>query len=377
MTPAVDTSVAPASVGSRSSPVGPPTSPAGAPPRPPASPARPRRHSTKPVFAALALALGAAVLVSLTLGRYRIPLGQVAGILAGRLSGGDSRWGAAKYDVIFNLRLPRTIIAGVVGAALAGAGSAYQALFRNPMVSPDILGASAGAGFGAALGILLSFGGAGIELSAFVCGVVAVVITYSLASVLGKTMNGILVLVLAGMVIGNLFIALTSGVKFVADPNSQLPEITFWLMGGLSAVRSSDLGWLLAAFAAGGTGLMALRWRLNVMSFGDDEALSLGVDVRRVRYLTIGCATLLTSSAVAVAGMVGWVGLIIPHLARILVGSDNRLTVPASMLMGASFLIVVDDLCRSIYTTEIPLTILTSFIGAPLFIFLLLRQRRL
>ena len=189
-------------------------------------------------------------------------------------------------------------------------------------------------------------------------------------------MNGILVLVLAGMVIGNLFIALTSGVKFVADPNSQLPEITFWLMGGLSAVRSSDLGWLLAAFAAGGTGLMALRWRLNVMSFGDDEALSLGVDVKRVRYLTIGCATLLTSSAVAVAGMVGWVGLIIPHLARVLVGSDNRLTVPASMLMGASFLIVVDDLCRSIYTTEIPLTILTSFIGAPLFIFLLLRQRR-
>ena len=344
------------------------------PPVPSDLTARPSRKSSKPTFAILALLFVGIAVVSLALGRYHIPLREVVTILFGKLTGAHAD--STSANVLISLRLPRIIVAAVVGAALACAGSAYQGLFRNPMVSPDILGASAGAGFGAALGILLSLGGAGVEISAFFFGVLAVAITYFLSTVLGKTISSVLVLVLAGMVIGNLFVAFTSAVKFVADPNSQLPEITFWLMGGLSAVRGSDLLWLLPAFGVGTAGLLALRWRLNIMSCGEEEALSLGVDVRRMRYATIAFATLLTSSAVAIAGMVGWVGLIIPHLARFLVGSDHRVLIPASMLMGASFLLLVDDVCRSIYTTEIPLTIVTSVIGAPLFIYLISRQRR-
>jgi iron complex transport system permease protein len=279
-------------------------------------------------------------------------------------------------EVLLFLRLPRIATAALVGAALAGAGSAYQGIFRNPMVSPDLLGASAGAGFGAALGILLSFGGAFVEVSAFIGGLVAVGITYFLASVIGRSMRGVLVLVLSGMVIGNLFQAFVSAVKFVADPNSQLPEITFWLMGELSAVRAGDLLWLAIAALIGGVGLFFLRWKINVMSNGDDEASTLGIEVKRVRLAVVAFATLLTSASVAVAGMVGWVGLIVPHLARFLVGSDQRVLMPASMLLGATFLLLVDDLCRFLYTTEIPLSILTSIIGAPLFIYLIARQRK-
>lgn len=330
------------------------------------------RAGARLTFVVLTVILAVAAFVSLGVGRYPIAPLEIARLLIGRAGAGAT----TQHDVLFLLRLPRVGAALLVGAALAGAGCAYQGLFRNPMASPDLLGASAGAGFGAALAILLSLGGAGIEALAFAGGICAVAITYAISRVLERRMDGVLVLVLAGMVVGNLFIAFTSTVKFVADPNSQLPEITFWLMGGLSAVRAPDVAWLGATVVAGTTGLLALRWRLNVMTFGDEEALALGVDARRVRYATIVCATLMTSSAVAVAGMVGWVGLIVPHLARLVVGSDNRRLVPASMLMGASFLLLVDDLCRTVYTTEIPLTIVTSMIGAPLFVWLVARQGR-
>ncbi len=243
------------------------------------------------------------------------------------------------------------------------------------MVSPDLLGASAGACFGAALGILLSFGSVGIEVAAFLAGIVAVAASYLLSNAIGRRMGGVLVLVLSGLVIGNLFQAFTSAVKFLADPNSQLPEITFWLMGGLSNVRGGDLAGLLVAFAIGCIGLMALRWRLNIMALGDEEAASLGVDVRKTRLVVIALATLLTAGSVAVAGMVGWVGLIVPHMARFLVGPDHRHLVPASMLLGGAFLLLVDDVCRSIYTTEIPLSILTAVLGAPLFVYLICKRR--
>lgn len=338
--------------------------------------ARPRRKSNKAVYVGLSVVFVAIVLVSLAIGRYPIPLGDVIATLFAKLTGTAANVDPTSQSVLLDLRLPRILVAAIVGAGLSCAGAVYQGLFRNPMVSPDILGASAGAGFGAALGILLSFGGVGVEILAFLFGLLAVAVTYFLSSVLVRTLSSVLVLVLAGMVIGNLFIAFTSAVKFVADPNSQLPEITFWLMGGLSAVRATDLPWLAGAFVVGVGVLMSLRWRLNVMACGEEEALSLGVDVRRMRYLTIAFATLLTSSAVAVAGMVGWVGLIIPHLARFLVGSDHRVLVPTSMLLGGSFLLLVDGLCRSVYTTEIPLSIVTSVIGAPLFIWLVARQRR-
>ena len=335
----------------------------------------PRARRRKVLVLIVLTALLAAVFVfSLSLGRYDMGPVQVVELLLSPLTGAEVA--GTDANVFFTIRLPRVLAALVVGAALSGAGCAFQGIFKNPMASPDLLGASAGACFGAAAGILLSLGSVGIELAAFAMGVLAVTVSYALSAAIGRRLGGVLVLVLSGLVVGNLFQAFTSAVKFLADPNSQLPEITFWLMGGLSAVREGDLIGLLAAFAVGTVGIMALRWRLNVMALGDDEARSLGVDVRRTRLGVIACATLLTSASVAVAGMVGWVGLIVPHLARFAVGADHRALVPASMLMGGAFLMLVDDVCRSIYTTEIPLSILTAILGAPLFVYLICRQRK-
>lgn len=327
----------------------------------------PGKKRVAAVIAALAAVLAVAFVVSLALGRFE---------LAAALFSDDAGEAATAVYVLVGMRLPRVLAAACVGAMLATAGCAYQGLFRNPMVSPDLLGASAGAGFGAALGILLSLGGVGVQASAFVCGVIAVGASYVLSQRVSRGMNAILVLVLCGMVVQNLFTAFTSAVKFMADPNAQLPEITFWLMGGLANVNKENVWWLVVPLIAGTAVLMALRWRLNVMALGDEEALSLGVDVKRTRLAVVLAATLITSSAVSVAGMVGWVGLIIPHLARFLVGPDHRGLVPASFLLGGSFLLVVDDVCRSIYTTEIPISILTAVIGAPLFVYLIYRQRR-
>lgn len=317
----------------------------------------------------LAIVLMAVSVFSLALGRYELDWGQLASALFVGGSGGTG------LTVLLTMRLPRVVIALLVGAGLAGAGGAFQGIFKNPMVSPDLLGASAGAGFGAAFAILLGLGAAGIEILAFAFGIIAVFCAYVLSRVIGRSMSGILTLILSGMVIANLFQALISAAKYMADPNSTLPEITFWLMGGLSRATAGDLPWLAGAFAIGTIGLLALRWRMNVMAMGDEEAMSLGVDVQRDRLLVIVFATLLTSACTAVAGMVGWVGLIIPHLARAIVGSDHRFMIPASMLLGGSFLLLVDDLCRSIYSTEIPLSILTSIIGVPLFIYLISHMR--
>lgn len=325
------------------------------------------------VLLALTVLLAASLALSLALGRYEVDFGSLLSSLAALASGNPDA--ALDAKVFFTIRAPRVVAALVVGAALAGAGCAFQGIFKNPMVSPDLLGASAGACFGAALGILLSFGSVGIEVAAFATGIVAVAASYLLSNAIGRRMGGVLVLVLSGLVIGNLFQAFTSAVKFLADPNSQLPEITFWLMGGLSNVREGDLFGLVVAFAVGCVGLMALRWRLNIMALGDEEAASLGVNVRRTRLAVIALATLLTAGSVAVAGMVGWVGLIVPHMARFLVGPDHRWLVPASMLLGGTFLLLVDDVCRSIYTTEIPLSILTAVLGAPLFVYLICRRR--
>ncbi len=336
-----------------------------------------QRARNAAVVAGLALLLAAMVALSLALGRYEVDFGSVAAAVAA-LANPDApaaEEAMRHAGVLFTLRLPRVLAALLVGTALSAAGCAYQGIFKNPMVSPDLLGASAGACFGAAVGILLSFGGLGMEISAFACGVIAVAASWGLSSVLARRVGNILVLVLSGLVIGQLFQAFTSAVKFLADPNSQLPEITFWLMGGLSNADEFDVVALAVALAVGLAGLFALRWRINVMALGDEEAASLGVSVKRTRLAVVGFATLLTSASVAVAGMVGWVGLIIPHLARFLVGPDHRVLLPASVLLGGSFLLAVDDVCRCIYTTEIPLSILTAIIGAPLFVYLVWRQR--
>ncbi|MCI8366708.1 MAG: iron ABC transporter permease [Eggerthellaceae bacterium] len=318
------------------------------------------------VVALLGVLLAVAFVASLGLGRFE---------LFEALWGPDPEKAESALYVLFGMRLPRVMAAACVGAMLALAGCAYQGLFRNPMVSPDILGASAGAGFGAALGILLSLGGIGVQVCAFITGVIAVAASYSISQRLARGMNTVLMLVLCGMVVQNLFTAFTSAVKFVADPNSQLPEITFWLMGGLANVTKENVWWLLVPLVVGGAVLFSLRWKLNVMSLGDEEALALGVNTKKTRLWIVGAATLVTSSAVSVAGMVGWVGLIIPHLARFLVGPDNRVLVPVSFLLGAVFLLLVDDVCRSIYTTEIPISIFTAIIGAPLFVYLIYKSK--
>ena len=337
---------------------------------------RPSARRTAAIMVVLVVLMALVFFVSLALGRYDFDPQAAWALLFGAVDGADAEAvdaGATSLYVMLRLRLPRVLAALCVGAMLASAGCAYQGLFRNPMVSPDLLGASAGAGFGAALGILLSLGGAGVQLSAFAFGLLAVFASYMLAQRFSRNMQALLVLVLCGMVVQQLFMAFTSAVKFVADPNSQLPEITFWLMGGLANAKLDNLAWLIVPMCIGVPVLWLLRWRLNIMSLGDEEAQMLGTDVRKMRLVIVAAATLVTSSAVSVAGMVGWVGLIIPHLARFLVGPDHRVLLPASFLMGASFLMMVDDVCRCVYTTEIPISILTAIIGAPLFIYLISR----
>lgn len=316
----------------------------------------------------------AAFLLSFMFGRYPIRPGELFAVLAGKAFGLPRTWSPTLETVIFNVRLPRILCSLMVGAALAASGATYQGIFRNPMVSPDILGAAAGAGFGAALAILLSFSVVGIELMSFAFGLFAVLATIGVSRVVGRG-SGVMALVLTGMVVQSLFSAFTSMAKFVADPNNKLPEITFWLMGGLSSARRKEVWMLLAPFLLGAVPLVLLSWKMNVLSFGDEEAQALGLDTRRSRAAMILASTLLTSSAIAVAGMVGWVGLIIPHLVRIVVGPNHRILLPASILAGSAFMAAIDGIARTAFPMEIPLGILTAILGAPFFMFLLAKGR--
>ena len=277
--------------------------------------------------------------------------------------------------VVNLVRLPRIVAAVLVGSALALAGAAYQGLFRNPMVSPDILGASAGAGFGAALALLLDGNVRVVQLASFVTGFIAVMITYVSARKISKGIGKILIFVLCGLIVGTLFQAMISAIKFTADPDSKLPEITYWLMGSIAKVTWNDILVFLVPFLIGSIPLLLLRWRLISLAFGDVEAEALGVNVDRLRMINILCATLLTSAVVAIAGIIGWVGLIIPHIARFLFGPDNRIVLPASIVIGAAFLVLVDMCCRTFFASEIPLGILTSVVGAPFFFIILIKTQ--
>ena len=267
------------------------------------------------------------------------------------------------------------LAAALVGAALAAAGTSYQTLFRNPLVSPDILGVSAGAGFGAVLGILLSLPVLAIQGLGFATGLATVAIVYTLARAL-RSQNEILVLVLAGIVVGSLAGAGISLVKILADPYNQLPAITFWLLGSLSGIKVSDLQVVAPLVILGLVPLGLLRWRIGVLSLGDDEAKALGVNVRFVRFVVIVSATLITATAVSVSGVIGWIGLVIPHMARLLVGPRFDRVLPASVLMGAAFLVLIDTVARTAARIEIPLGLLTAVLGAPVFVWLLARGRR-
>jgi iron complex transport system permease protein len=321
----------------------------------------------------LIVALLAAFGLAVATGPFPLTGSDVAQAAWRLLGSGDSAPTAGEI-VLTRVRLPRVGAAALVGMALAGAGTAYQTLFRNPLVSPDILGVAAGAGFGAVLGILLALPVAGIQALAFLAGLATVVLVYLIAAALRRH-ERTLVLVLSGVVIGALAGACISLVKILADPYDQLPAITFWLLGSLAGVKVDDLALVAPLVFAGLIPLVLMRWRIGVLALGDDEARALGVDVGRLRALVILAATLMTASVVAVSGVIGWVGLMIPHIARMIVGPNFGRLLPAAMLLGAAFMLVVDVLARSLARVETPLGILTAVLGAPFFLWLLARDR--
>lgn len=309
---------------------------------------------------------------SFMLGRYPIEPWTLIRVLASRVISVTPDWPSQVETVLFNVRLPRVLIAALIGAGLSAAGAAYQGIFKNPMVSPDVLGASSGAGFGAALGLFLSFSYQGVSFLAFVLGLSAVGAVCLISS--RVKYNQTLGLVLAGMMISSLFTAAVSFLKLVADPNNTLPVITYWLMGSLASIRPKDLAFAAPWIIGGIIPIYLLRWKINVLTLGEEEARCIGVNTSAVRLAVVLCATLITSAAVSVSGLIGWVGLVIPHFARMLVGSDYRKMLPASLLLGASFLLVVDNFARLLATSEIPIGILTAFVGAPFFLWLILRE---
>ncbi len=321
----------------------------------------------------LAIFLMIAIVISFRLGRYPISTKEVLGILLSKIYPIEPFWTDRMEIVMLNIRLPRIILACLVGCCLSAAGAAYQGIFQNPMAAPDILGASAGAAFGAALAILYYGSPFMITVSAFFFSLLTVSLVYLVSKkVKGKSVLG---LILAGIIVSSLFSAGTSFIKLVADPTDQLPAITYWLMGSLSGARVSDVKFAIIPMVIGLIPLLLLRWRMNVLTMGDDEAMTMGVDANKVRFIVIVCATLTTASSVSVSGMIGWVGLVIPHLTRKLVGNNYSYLMPATMLFGAIFLLMVDNVSRTLLATEIPLGILTAFIGAPFFIYLITRER--
>ena len=319
------------------------------------------------------LALG--LLVAFTVGRYPVTPAELIEVLVSRLAGRATAVPPAVENVVLLVRGPRVVAAAVVGAALAVAGTAFQGLFRNPLVSPDILGASSGAALGAVLGIYFSLGVIGIESLAFVGGLVAVAAVYVIGSLL-HSRDPILVLVLTGVVVGALLGAGVGLVKYLADPYNQLPAMTFWLLGSLAATTVSDLLPLTGPVAVGTIVLVALRWRLNVMSLPEDEARALGLATGPFRIAIVAAATLVTSASVATSGIIGWVGLVVPHLARALVGPDFPRLIPTAALLGGGYLLFIDTLARTAAPVEIPLGILTAAIGTPFFIWLLAGMQR-
>jgi len=308
-------------------------------------------------------------LVSLGVGRFGVDLGQIVKILISPIFPIEQTWTQMEETVVMQIRLPRIILAFLIGGGLAIAGAAFQGMFGNPLVSPDILGVSAGAGFGASLGILIAGHGIAAQVMALLFGLGAIIFTYLISGV--KKSAPIFMLVLAGVVTSALFQALISLTKFVADPEEKLPAITYWLMGSLGTATYKDVYIAGPIILIGILILYALRWRINLLTLPEDEAKSLGISVTRLKWTVIFGATLITAASVAVAGIVGWVGLIIPHIARMIVGNNNQLVLPVSVSIGGAYLLIIDNLARSITATEIPLSILTAIIGAPFFAILL------
>ncbi len=324
------------------------------------------------ILISLVIGLLAAIILSFFLGRYPISPLELVQILISKIIPIQQTWVDQMETILFNVRLPRIVLACLVGSCLSSAGASYQGIFQNPMAAPDILGATSGAAFGAALAILNDANYLVITLSAFVFSLITVTLVY-LVSQKAKG-SKLLGLILSGIIVSSLFTAGTSFIKLVADPTDQLPAITYWLMGSIAGAKRDTVAMVLIPMALGMIPLFMLRWRINVLTLGDEEARTMGINVSRLRLFIIICATLVTAASVSVSGMIGWVGLVIPHLARKLVGNNYKYLMPASMLFGAIFMLLVDDVSRNLLQTEIPIGILTAFIGAPFFVYLITRK---
>lgn len=341
-----------------------------------------QKRRARAVLIGLGVLMIVAAIVSLMLGRYPISPLDAFKMLIAEVVPIEQTWTDQAAILFFNVRLPRILMALMVGCCLAAAGAAYQGTFQNPLVSPDILGASQGAALGAAIGILLHLGGAGVSALAFISSLLAVALVLLVSS--RSKGNHVLVVVLAGVMISSLFSAGVSYAKLVADPTNELADITYWLMGSVTGATleqffGGDPRFPIGVFPIMFVGLVflfALRWRINVLTMGDEEAATMGINARRLRILVILAATMVTAASVSVTGMIGWVGLVVPHLSRMLIGVDYRTLMPASMLMGGTFLLVVDDVSRLATAAEIPIGILTAFIGAPFFLYLITRRKK-
>lgn len=331
------------------------------------------RHLRK-IYTVVILLPIIAFVLSFPLGRYPIPISDLFSALAGRIFPFARGPEGVVNTVIFQVRLPRIVAAMLVGAALSIAGAAYQGMFKNPLVSPDILGASSGAGLGAALAIFFSLNVVGIQISAFAVSLLAVLTVYFLSNKIKR--DPTLALVLTGILAGTLCSSFTSLLKYLADPYDKLPAITFWLMGSLATVSPKNVLSSFIVMLVGGVPLYLLRWRLNVLSLGEEEGKTLGLETGRLRFAVIICSSLLTAAAVSISGLIGWVGLIVPHLARMLVGPNYKVLLPVTIAIGSVYMLLVDDLARCLTSAEIPLGILTSIIGAPFFFAILVRGKK-
>lgn len=320
---------------------------------------------------ALVLCIGllltlAAVIAALASGRYGLSLTQIANSLTG-----SEALSPTAQSVLMNVRIPRIVLALAAGAGLSAAGAAFQSIFSNPLATPDTLGVASGSAFGAVLAILLGMDVLGIQLTGFAMGLVAVALVYTVSGIRGS--RSILMLILSGLVIAALFSALISLVKYAADPQDVLPAVTFWMMGSLSGANREALYLGVPVIVVGCAVIYALRWKLNALALPEYEARSLGISVWKLRILAVVAGTLVSAAVVSLCGLIGWVGLLIPHFVRLIVGADNRRLVPASLIYGAFFLLVCDTAARSMGAMEIPVSILTAIVGAPVFLFLLRR----
>ncbi len=311
--------------------------------------------------------------IALCLGNYQLSVADTFKILLSPILPNEKTWTDAMETVVLQVRIPRIFAALLVGGALSLSGATYQGIFRNPLVSPDLLGVSSGACVGAALAILLGLPRFSVQILALSIGLLAVFVATLIPRLLGN--RSTMTLVLAGIIVSGFMASALGLLKYIADPETQLAEITYWTLGSLSMVKGGGILAVLPVMVIATMTLLLLRWRVNLLSLGDNQAQSLGLNVKLIRGVTILCSTALTGCAVCISGAVGWIGLVIPHLSRMITGPDNNRLLPVSFLLGAIFMLLVDTLARTLSASEIPLSILTGFVGAPLYLWLLFQQR--